>query len=288
MNILRILGHELAGVIEEIGENDYGLSVGDQVAILPYIECGRCIACRQNKPNCCTELKVLGVHTDGGMREYMTVPVSHLIPTAGLTLEQTAIVEPLSISAHAVRRAELNEGENVLVIGAGPIGLGVMKYAKLANARVIAMDINEERLRFCEKWVPADALVNAQQDPVQKLLELTDGDLPTVVFDATGNKHSMTQAFNYVSHAGKLVYVGLVKDDLSFSDPDFHKKEMTLLASRNATRADFEFVIDSLRNGQVDSDAFITHRASFDTMIDEFEHWLNPESGVIKAVVTLD
>lgn len=281
----RVLGHELAGEIVEIGPNPDGLQSGDQVTIIPYLECGQCIACRSGRTNCCTRLSVLGVHQDGGMKEYMTVPATHLLRTEGLTLDQTAVVECFSIGAHAVRRAAAQPGEFALVIGAGPIGLGVMKFAHLAGARVIALDINEERLSFCRSWAPADFTVNAKEDPLGQISRITGGDMPTLVLDATGSARSMENAFTYVAHGGRLVYVGLVKADIAFSDPEFHKREMTLLSSRNATRADFKQVIGSIRSGRVDTDAFITHRAAFDEMIGTYESWLKPETGVIKAIV---
>jgi 2-desacetyl-2-hydroxyethyl bacteriochlorophyllide A dehydrogenase len=283
----RVLGHELSGIIEEIGDHAGGLQAGDRVSIIPYLECGECISCRKGKTNCCTSLKVLGVHTDGGMRERIAVPVSHLIPTNGISLDQAAMLEPLSIGAHGVRRSELKENEIALVIGAGPIGLGVMAFAKERGAKVIAMDVNEERLEFCRKWANVDYTVNALENPFESLEQITNGDLPTVVFDATGNVSSMTEAFRYVAHGGKLIYVGLVKSDITFSDPDFHKKELTLFASRNATREDFENVIQAVEDGRVDVGAYITHRSPFDQMINEFERWLKPESKVIKAIVEL-
>lgn len=283
----RILGHELAGEIVEIGSNSRGLQPGDTVTIMPYLECGRCIACRTGKTNCCTQMRVLGVHQDGGMREYMTVPADHLLKADGLSLEQTAIVECLSIGAHAVRRADIAPGEFALVIGAGPIGLGVMKFAKLAGAKVIALDINDARLQYCKDWAPADYTVNVKNDPVKEIEAITGGDFPTVVFDATGNAKSMESAFQYVSHGGRLVYVGLVKADISFHDPEFHKRELTVMGSRNATIVDFEHVIDSLRSGQIDTDSFITHRVGFEDMIGAYESWLKPETGVIKAIVEL-
>lgn len=283
----RILGHELAGEIVEIGSNDRGLQAGDPVSIMPYLECGRCIACRSGKTNCCTQMRVLGVHQDGGMREYMTVPADHLLKADGLSLEQTAIVECLSIGAHAVRRADITPGEFALVIGAGPIGLGVMKFAKLAGARVIALDMNDARLEYCKDWAPADYTVNVKNDPVKEIEAITGGDFPTVVFDATGNAKSMESAFQYVSHGGRLVFVGLVKADISFHDPDFHKRELTVMGSRNATSVDFEHVISSLRSGHIDTDSFITHRVGFEDMIDSYESWLRPETGVIKAMVVL-
>lgn len=284
----RILGHELAGIIEEIGDNDLGFNRGDQVGVIPYLHCGGCVACRNGRTNCCTAMRVMGVHVDGGMRELLSVPVTHLIRAEGLTLDQTAVLEPLSIGAHAVRRADLRAGETVLVIGAGPIGLGVMAFAKYAGAKVIAMDINDQRLAFCREWAKVDETVNGlSEDPRTRLESLTAGDYPTVVFDATGNAQSMQQAFEYVAHGGKLVYVGLVKADISFHDPEFHKREMTLLGSRNATPEDFENVLEAVKSGAIDVDRFITHRAPFDSLPDAFEEWLKPESKVIKAMVEL-
>jgi 2-desacetyl-2-hydroxyethyl bacteriochlorophyllide A dehydrogenase len=282
----RVLGHELAGEVERVAASDpAGFQVGDQVCVIPYLHCGTCIACRNGKTNCCTSMKVMGVHVDGGMRELIAVPTTHLIRTEGLTLDQAAVIEPLSIGAHAVRRSELQTGETVLVIGAGPIGLGVMAFAKHRGAKVIAMDINEERLAFCEAWAGVDHSVNALQNPKERLAELTGGDYPTIVFDATGNARSMSGAFEFVAHGGKLVYVGLVKADISFNDPEFHKRELTLLGSRNATMEDFNQVAEALRSGAIDVERYITHRSSFDAIIDQFDGWLKPESKVIKAMV---
>ncbi|MBB6674926.1 zinc-binding alcohol dehydrogenase family protein [Cohnella nanjingensis] len=283
----RILGHELAAVVERIGDNEAGLREGDQVSVIPYLHCGACIACRSGKANCCVEMKVLGVHLDGGMRERIAVPASHLIRTEGLTLDETAVLEPLAIGAHAVRRSGLQAGETALVVGAGPIGLAVMAFVKAAGARCIAMDLNEERLAFCERWAGADATVSALRQPQARIAELTDGDLPTAVFDATGSARSMTEAFSFVAHGGRLVYVGLVKADIAFHDPEFHRRELTLIGSRNATREDFDRVLRTVRGGSVDVGGYITHRAALDQTIESFEGWLRPESNVIKAMVEL-
>jgi 2-desacetyl-2-hydroxyethyl bacteriochlorophyllide A dehydrogenase len=281
----RVLGHELAGVIDSIADNPNGLQKGDQVSIIPYMECGRCIACRKGLTNCCTDMKVLGVHLDGGMCEQISVPYDHLIQTNGLTLDETAILEPLSIGAHAVRRSDMKKDDFVLVIGAGPIGLGVMTAAKQKGAKVIAMDINEGRLRFSHKWARVDHTINALKNPIEELNDITSGDMPPIVFDATGNSKSMMDAFQYLANGGKLIYVGLVKSDITFSDPLFHSKELDLLASRNATKEDFDFVIQSIKDGYIDANNFITHRSHFDNLIDEFEKWLDPNSLVIKAMV---
>ncbi|MFD3261264.1 zinc-binding alcohol dehydrogenase family protein [Paenibacillus lentus] len=284
----RVLGHELAGRIEAIGENSYKLHTGDQVSIIPYIHCGECIACRNGKTNCCVSMKVFGVHVDGGMRERIAVPISHLINTEGLTLDQSAMLEPLAIGAHAVRRSGLQPEETALVIGAGPIGLGIMALAKALGAKVIAMDVNEERLKYCRSWAKVDDTVNALEQPKEQISLITKGEFPTVVFDATGNVKSMMGAFNLASHGGRIVFVGLVKDEITFDDPEFHSRELTLMGSRNATKADFDHVLSVIRNGHMDISRYITHGSAFGNMINEFNAWLKPESKVIKAVVRLE
>ncbi len=300
----RILGHELAGTVEAVSpekaewppDNPYDgespghapLRPGDQIVVIPYLHCGRCVACRSGKTNCCAHLRVLGVHTDGGMRDLMTVPLSVLIRTDGLTLDQAAVMEPLAIGAHAVRRADVHPGENVLVIGAGPIGLGIMAFAKRRGARVIAMDLNRERLAFCRTWAGADETVLAGEGAAERVVSLTDGEGPTVVFDATGNARSMIDAFNDVAHGGRLVFVGVVKDDIVFSDPEFHRRELTLLASRNATLADFWTVRGALLDGSLDASRYISHRASRKEFLERWNEWQNPVSGVIKAMVEWD
>jgi hypothetical protein len=282
----RILGHELGVEIVEIGENSAGLKVGDGCAVEPYLNCGTCIACRKGKTNCCVRLQVLGVHTDGGMREYIRVSVNKLHRSETLTLEQLALVETLGIGAHAVDRAQAQAGEFALVIGAGPIGLSVMQFAKSAGAAVIAMDTNAARLEFSRRQLGVDYTVDAGEgDPLETIRHITQGDLPMLVFDATGSPASMQRAFGYVAHGGRLVFVGLVQADIPLHDPEFHRREITLLATRNATGADFQRVLGLLESGFIDTTPWITHRADAAEMIAQFPDWLKPETGVIKAVV---
>lgn len=267
----RILGHELSGVVEAIGTDVKNVHVGDVVTIIPYMHCAECVACRSGKTNCCTHMQVLGVHIDGGMAESIKVPQQHVLVVNNLTLDEAAMVEPLSIGAHAIRRADIQQGETVLVVGAGPIGLGVARFAKLQGAKTIVMDISEERLRFCQAWTECDAVVKATENSIEQLLELNAGALPSVVLDATGNRNSMMQAFDYVGHGGKLVYVGLVKDTISFNNPDFHSKELTLLGSRNATKEDFDYVIECMSKGLIGT-SYITKELGFDEIVSYFEN----------------
>lgn len=281
----RILGHELSAEILEIGANDQQLSVGDRVVIMPYMSCGHCIACRYGKTNCCTNIKVLGVHADGGMQEVILVPSRFLLKANHLDDEQIAIVEPLAIGAHAVRRANITKVEFVLVVGCGPIGIGIIRLAQLNGARVIAMDVNEDRLDFVKgKW--GIHTVNALNDPAGQINQITNGDGCTAVFDASGNKRALESGVQYMSHGGRYILVGLYNGDLTFAHPFIHSKETTLMCSRNATLEDFQTVMQVLENGQFPLETFITHRVDFDDMITNFDSWLQPETGVIKAMVS--
>ena len=283
----RILGHELGVEIVALGSIDpaLGLNVGDVCAVEPYLNCGQCSACRRGKTNCCQSLKVLGVHTDGGMREWITVPMSKLHKAKSATLDHLALVEMLCIGAHAVRRAQLEPGEPVLVIGAGPIGLSTIQFAKLAGADVTVMEMSDKRMEFAQRHLAIDQWVDGRQEPVPQLQALLGGELPTTVFDATGNPQSMTKAFTLGAQGGKLVFVGLVQGEISFQDPEFHRREMTLFASRNAISADFAYVIQSIDEGKIKLDPWITHRASPEELVTEFSNWLDPERGVVKAML---
>ena len=190
-NYPRVLGHELALSIVET--DAAGFSVGQLVTLIPYFNCGHCIACKMGKPNCCVEMSVFGVHSDGGMCEYILIPNEALIDGKGLSVEELALIEPLAIGAHAVRRANVQPNENVLVIGAGPIGLGIIEFARIAGANVMVMDVNEHRLDFCKKIMDSVFVINSQKElAMERILEITKSEMPTVVFDATGNPVSYT------------------------------------------------------------------------------------------------
>ena len=281
----RILGHELSGELVD-GDGIEGFRKGEIVTFIPYFYCGECIACRAGRTNCCAQLKVCGVHVDGGMVEYLSVPSYSLVHGEALSEDALALIEPLSIGAHAIQRAAVQTGEFVLVIGAGPIGLGVMEFARIAGGRVIAMDVNQSRLNFSRS--KADHCILADQDALTNLKEVTSNDMPTVVVDATGNQKAINTAFQYMAHGARYILVGLQKENITFSHPEFHKREGTLMSSRNATRKDFNQVIDCLKAGKIDPETYITHRVTFDKVKDEFSGWLNPTNGVIKAMVEVN
>ncbi|KUY99803.1 MULTISPECIES: zinc-binding alcohol dehydrogenase family protein [unclassified Burkholderia] len=282
----RVMGHELAGVVETAPAGAR-VKAGDQVYVMPYLSCGTCVACRAGKTNCCTRIEVLGVHADGGMVEYLAVPQAFVFAADGVTLDQAAMIEFLAIGAHAVARAEVRSGQRVLVVGAGPIGMAALIFATLRGARVCVLDGRADRLAVCATALGAHATVplDTSGAEAERLAALTDGEFFDVVFDATGNLAAMERGLDFVAHGGKYVLISLVKGRISFSDPEFHKRETTLLASRNATPADFETVLDAMRAGRVPTDALKTHALTLADLPDRFAELLEPDAGVIKALV---
>lgn len=306
----RVLGHELGVEIAALGPDTDapGLAVGMNCAVEPYLSCGNCPACRRGKTNCCRSLQVLGVHIDGGMCEWIEVPVALLHPSTLLSTDALALVEMLCIGAHAIRRAAPQPDEKTLVIGAGPIGLATAQFARLAGADVAVMELSPNRLEFARRQLGIEKSLgvaqggaqaarqiteqNTQQESdkiiaqtVGELTDLFEGELPTLVLDATGNAASMMRAFQWVENGGRLVFVGLVQAEIAFHDPEFHRREMTLLSSRNADSQDFAHVIARLEQGHIDIAPWITHRSRPDTIVEEFPGWLEPDAGVVKAML---
>ncbi|HCX23443.1 MAG: L-iditol 2-dehydrogenase [Flammeovirgaceae bacterium] len=283
----RVLGHELGLEVVKIGEQVSNVEVGDKCSLEPYFNVKEGQAARLGKPNCNEFISVFGVHEDGGMQEFVKVPARYLHPSQKLSYDQLALVETLAIGYHAVQRAEVKSTDKVLVIGAGPIGLAALQFTGVLQADTVVMDINQDRLDFCANLGVHGVINSLTSNPLEELSKLFDGDLPTVVFDCTGNPKSMMSAFEYPSHGGKLVFVGLFQGEVNFHDPSFHKKELTLFASRNALSKDFDEIIALIEAGQIDTQPWITHKASVDEVVDVFEKWTKPESKVIKAMIEM-
>ncbi|MFO0906654.1 MAG: zinc-binding alcohol dehydrogenase family protein [Pirellulales bacterium] len=283
----RILGHELGVEVLEVGPDVANVRPGDRCAVEPYLNCGRCRACRAGRTNCCATLQVLGVHTDGGMRERIVVPAHKLHRSDSLSLEQLALVETLGIGAHAVSRSGLTAADEAVVIGAGPIGLAVTQFALAAGARVLVLDVSPARLDFCRTRLGATDVMVSGEDLAGRVRERLGGELPSVVFDATGSVASMEKSFELAAQGGRLVFVGLVQAEVKFWDPEFHRREITLSASRNSSTSDFRGVLAAVESGRIDTRPWITHRAPLDGLLEVFPQWLDPATGVVKALVTL-
>ncbi|HVU35898.1 MAG TPA: zinc-binding alcohol dehydrogenase family protein [Opitutaceae bacterium] len=284
----RVLGHELGVEIVDPGTDPHGLKAGDRCSVEPYLNCGRCIACRRGKPNCCTDLKVLGVHVDGGMRPVFAVPARKLHRSAKLGFDQLALIETLGIGAHAVERAEIKPEDHVLVIGAGPIGLSVIQFALVTGATVAVMDVSAPRLDFCRDRLGVHHVIMGGPDATAKLKELGGGDLPTIVIDATGNPKSMAGTFEMAAHGGRIVFVGLFQGDLTFNDPNFHRRELTVAGSRNALPETFDRIISLVESGRIDTSPWITHRFALAETPKVFPAQIAGNPAVLKAMIEVD
>lgn len=285
----RIPGHELGVEVVSVGAGITNVAPGDRCSVEPYMNCQTCLACRRGAGNCCQNLQVLGVHTDGGLRPRFTVPARKLHKSATLTLDQLALVETLAIGCHAVNRAAPQRDEHVLVIGAGPIGLSVIEFVKLAGSTVTVLDLNDRRLAFCRETMGVHHTVLSKGDAAGDIEQVRAiaGDLPTVVIDATGSVKSMNGSFQFAAHTGRIVFVGIVTADVSFPDPLLHSRELTLYASRNALPGDFTRIIRLIEEGKIDTRPWITHRCGFDQLTETFLSYTKPETGVIKAMVEI-
>jgi alcohol dehydrogenase len=286
----RIPGHELGVEVLAVGDDVENVHVGDFCSVEPYLNNPASYATSQGRPNCCEELQVLGVHCDGGLRPRFIVPARKLHKSTRLRPDQLALVETLAIGCHAVQRGNPQPDQVVLTIGAGPIGLSVLEFVRLSGATSIVMDLNEQRLEFCRDKMGVDHTIHFQGDgsELERLSELTDGKLAKLVVDATGNNKSMSHALNFVGFTGTLVFVGITTQEVCFPHPLMHRREMSLLASRNALPADFDRIIGHIERGEIDTEPWITHRTDMPGMIEQFATFLKPETGVIKAMVTVE
>lgn len=281
----RILGHELGAEIIEIDENEEGLKPGDKCSIEPYLNDKDSAASRIGKTNCCESLQCLGVHTDGGMRPLITVPIDKLHRANELSYEQLALIETICIGTHGVERSQLKKDETILILGSGPIGLGAIQFALTLGSRVIVADISEQRLAFCRNVIKVPYTLKADHPDFENLLrEICDGGLPQVVLDATGNRFSMQRTFTLAAHGGRIVFVGLLMGEIAFDDPNFHRRELTLMASRNATPDTFKKVIAAVADGSIDTKPWITHRIDLLDVPKQFKETVS-QPDLIKAVI---
>lgn len=284
----RILGHELGVEVEAVGRGVSHLAVGDRCAVEPYLSGPGDNAYDRGRTNCAAATVCLGVHVDGGMREHLLLPAANLHRSELLDFPALALVETLGIGRHAVERASLQPWETVAVLGLGPIGLTVVQSAMLSGNSVIGLDISEARVEGCRKLFPG---VEARcLDPDVALEEQwahPSGRLPDVVLDSTGNRASMEAAIHLAGHGGRVVLVGIVNDDLRLPDPVLHRKELTLVCSRNSLPDDFKSIIRLMEARMIDVDSWITHRCDFKDFPAVFPEWIAPGSGLLKGLVHL-
>ena len=283
----RIPGHELGVEVLAVGEEVTNVVAGDRCSVEPYMNCGTCFACRRGQENCCCTLNVIGVMIDGGLCERFLIRADKLHSSKKLTYEQLALVETLAIGCHATNRGASQQGDHVLIIGAGPIGLATLEFTRLTGATVTVMDMVPSRLEFCQQNYGIEHTIPFKGDgsELAQMQAITNGDMYPVVTDATGNKHSMASAMKYVAHTGSLVYVGITTEEITFAHTTLHRPEITLKASRNAIPADFRRIIRLIEDGTINTTPWITHRTPFQNMVADFEAFTRPDTGVLKAIV---
>ena len=283
----RIPGHELGVEVVQVGSGVDNVKPGDRCSVEPYMNCGECYACRRGAFNCCQSLKVIGVMMDGGLCESFLVRADKLHPSEKLSFDQLALVETLAIGCHANDRGAPQGGDHALIIGMGPIGLATLEFARLTDATISVMDVNPARLEFVRAnyGIQNTVLFKGDGSEVERMQQITSGDMYHVITDATGNKHSMAGALSYIAPTGRLVYVGITTEEVSFRHPVMHRPEASIVASRNALPPDFTRIIGLIEDGTINTDPWITHRTSFEGVLTDFESYTKPETGVIKAII---
>jgi 2-desacetyl-2-hydroxyethyl bacteriochlorophyllide A dehydrogenase len=274
----RILGHELAVEVVETGEAAGDFQPGDRCAVNPYLTCGQCVACLRGRTNCCAKMRVIGVHSDGGMRDRILLPAKQVYKCAKLPPEQIPLVETLAVGIHAVGRAAAQPGERAIVLGAGPIGLSVMEFLRLAGADIAVVEKMPERLAFAARHFGLQRYYPSHEEARQE-------EPSWLVFDCTGDRGSMEQSLHLLQQGGKLIFVGLINDHVSLFDPDIHRREATILSSRNSVADEHHRVLQAMESGQIDVGAWPTEFARRAVMPQRFPAWLHREAGVVKAVV---
>ncbi len=282
----RVLGHEICGTVEKIGKNVTKAEIAKRYSVIPCVPCNECPACEEGKTNCCERVSLYGVHQDGGFAEYLAVLEDNLVLLPDkLSNSEGSLVECFAIGAHAVRRAEVKKGNNILVVGAGPIGLATAAVAKAEGGEVLVADVDAGRRSQVENKLQLTSINPMDENYVDILKSKFNGRLPCIVLDATGNKDSMSRAIELIRNGGKIVFIGLYIGELIMDDPTFHKKETTLMSSRNATRQDFERVIELMEKGEISESIMKNKDYDFHTFGYSYKEDVVENKSLVKGVI---
>jgi 2-desacetyl-2-hydroxyethyl bacteriochlorophyllide A dehydrogenase len=286
-NYPRVLGHELSGIIVDSTSASKAY-IEKQVCIIPYLSCGKCSICQKGKTNCCTHLKVIGVHVDGGYGTYLAVPEENIILSQEIIdFDHLSMVEPLSIAYHGIERAGISENDWVIIFGAGPIGIGALIFTRYKTNKIILIDVNQHRINYCKSKLSIDHTFNGLDTNLNEhIKELTQGNFADILIDATGNKQAIQMQLAYLAHGGKWIWIGLQKEELRINHPEFHKREATLMSSRNATKNDFQEVLDKIQQKEIFPDLLITHHLLFEEVVTGFPELIK-EATYIKGIIHL-
>ena len=283
----RIPGHEFSAEIVEIPENDKGLKAGDIVTCNPYFNCGGCYSCERGFVNCCTDNQTMGVQRDGAFCEYISMPVERIYEGKGLSAEELALIEPFSISQHAVSRCTIKENDNVLVIGAGPIGLFALLAAKAKCKNIVVADILDNRLDLAKEYGAA-AVVNTKAESLEEFTnKFTDGKGFDVCIEACGAPETFLGCIDSCAFAGNIVLIGNGKRETSFVHSILLKKELNVYGSRNALKEDFVNNIDLVASKECDVMKMVSRVYDMENALDAFKALANNDGTLAKILIKI-
>lgn len=283
----RIPGHEFSAEIIEIPENDKGLKKGDIVTCNPYFNCGKCYSCERGHVNCCTDNQTMGVQRDGAFCEYISMPVERIYPGMGLTAQELALIEPFSISRHAISRAAIRPTDSVLIVGAGPIGLFALLAAKQFAGKIAVADVLNNRLDLAMSY-GADGVVNTATEDIAKFTEeLTDGRGFDVCIEACGRPETFLMCIDEAAYAANIILIGNGKRETTFLHSIILKKELNIFGSRNAMKQDFLDNIELAASGKVDVMKMVSGVYEMDKAAEAFDALAHNKGDLAKLLIRI-
>ncbi len=283
----RIPGHEFSAEIVSIPENDRGLKAGDIVTANPYFNCGECYSCKRGFVNCCTDNQTMGVQRDGAFREYIVMPVERIYEGKGLSAKELALVEPFTISYHALHRAKVKPGDNVLVVGAGPIGLFALIAAKAQGAKVYSADILPGRLEKALHF-GADGVINSKEKDIrEEAMRITGGNGFDVCVEACGQSVTFLSCIDCAAFAANIILIGNGKKETTFLHSILLKKELNVFGSRNSYPQDFRAVIDLIASGKVNVLDMVSDIYTIDRADEAFKALSNNDGSLAKVLINI-
>ncbi len=283
----RIPGHEFSAEIVEIPENDKGLKKGDVVTCNPYFNCGKCYSCERGHVNCCTDNRTMGVQRDGAFCEYISMPVERIYPGMGLNAQELALIEPFSISRHAISRAAIHQTDSVLIVGAGPIGLFALLAAKQFAGKIAVADVLNNRLDLAMSY-GADGVVNTATEDIAKFTEeFTDGRGFDVCIEACGRPETFLMCIDEAAYAANIILIGNGKRETTFLHSIILKKELNIFGSRNAMKQDFLDNIELAASGKVDVMKMVSGVYEMDKAAEAFDALVHNKGDLAKLLIRI-
>lgn len=283
----RIPGHEFSGEIVEIDENDSGFKVGDNVTANPYFNCGECYSCKRGIVNACIDNQTMGVQRDGAFCEYVSIPVERLVASHGIGIKELALIEPFSISCHALSRATVKKGDNLLITGAGPIGLFALIRAKAIGAIVAVSDLLDSRLKLAKEY-GADMVINTKNESIEKKTEeFTNGNGFDVCVEACGLPVTFLNCIDCAAHGADIILIGNGKKETSFVHSVILKKELNIFGSRNALTQDFISNVNLVASGKADVMKMVSKIYDMDNAVDGFNSLAHNDGTLAKILIKI-